>query len=102
MKGTGFFKTHIRLIKLAVTSLISAYMIYAFIFSDLGLLRYITIKKEYNSLRSRISQLKEKNKKMEEEIKALKIDPEYIESLAREKLGLVREGEIIYRFKDKE
>ena len=31
----------------------------------------------------------------------LKTDPDYIEAYAREMLGLVKEGEIIYRFEEK-
>ncbi len=38
----------------------------------------------------------QENKRLEEEIKALEGDPFYIEKIAREELGMVRKGEIVY------
>ena len=46
-----------------------------------------------------IEELKEKNKELITEIRRLKGDPRYLESVARRELGLVRENEVIYRFK---
>ena len=42
--------------------------------------------------------IKEKNKKLYREIKRLKNDSDYIESVARKELGMIREDEIIIRF----
>ncbi len=50
----------------------------------------------------KIAILKEKNKKLEEEKKLLEEDPVYLERVAREKMGLVREGETIYRLTPEE
>ena len=41
--------------------------------------------------------LKKENEKLRFQIKALKSDPLAIETLAREKLGMVRSGETIYQ-----
>lgn len=38
----------------------------------------------------------QENKRLEEEIKALEGDPFYIEKIAREELGMVKKGEIVY------
>ncbi|MBU4128816.1 septum formation initiator family protein [bacterium] len=40
--------------------------------------------------------LARENKRLEEEIKALEGDPFYIEKIAREELGMVKKGEIVY------
>ena len=40
-----------------------------------------------------------KNRELIVEIRRLKGDPQYLESVARKELGLVRENEVIYRFK---
>ena len=40
--------------------------------------------------------LVQENKRLEEEIKALEGDPFYIEKIAREELGMVKKGEIVY------
>ena len=47
-----------------------------------------------------IRRLQEENIQIREEVKSLKTDPDYIEAYAREKLGLAKEGEIIYRFEE--
>ena len=44
-----------------------------------------------------IEYLKEKNARMRREKHLLEQDPAYLEKVAREKMGLVREGEVIYR-----
>lgn len=44
-----------------------------------------------------IAQLKAKNRQLEEEKRLLLENPVYLERVAREKMGLVREGEVIYR-----
>lgn len=45
----------------------------------------------------RLTELKEKNKELEKEKRLLLEDPVYLEKVAREEMGLVREGEVIYR-----
>ena len=41
--------------------------------------------------------LKGRNAKLQEEKRRLEEDPVYLEKVAREKMGLAREGEVIYR-----
>ena len=47
------------------------------------------------SLKQDIDQLKQKKKNLKAEIKRVN-SPEFIEHAAREKLGLIKEGEILY------
>ncbi len=76
------------------------YLLVSFLFYDIGFLKYLNMRSEYNRISADIRRLKEENKNIREEVKSLKTDPDYIEAYAREKLGLVKEGEIIYRFQD--
>ncbi|MBU0683305.1 MAG: septum formation initiator family protein [Candidatus Omnitrophota bacterium] len=48
----------------------------------------------------RIKLLKENNRKVSAELTKMKEDPEYVERKAREKLGIVKKGEVIYRKKE--
>ena len=45
----------------------------------------------------RITALEEKNKKFEEERRLLQTDPEYVEKVGRETMGLIRQGETVYK-----
>jgi len=47
----------------------------------------------------KIEQLKAKNIELIEEKRKLEEDPEYLEKVAREKMGLIKEGEVLYRIK---
>ena len=64
-----------------------------------GLAELYKIQKEKERCLAVLSDLREKNELLSAEIRRLRGDPKYLESVAREELGLVRENEIIYRFK---
>ena len=49
-----------------------------------------------------LKDLREKNKLLAYEIRRLREDPKFFESVARRELGLVRENEIIFRIKEEE
>ena len=44
-----------------------------------------------------IEYLKTKNSELAHEKKLLEEDPEYLEKVAREKMGLIKKGEVLYR-----
>jgi len=45
-----------------------------------------------------IQRLNEENKQLHREIQSLQVDLNYLEKIAREKLGFAKRGEIIYKF----
>ena len=63
-----------------------------------GYLKVSRLKKEILQTRNNIEQLKVENENLNNEIQKLKNDPFTIEKIAREKLGLVRKGEVKVRF----
>ncbi len=100
-KFTGhmnFSKKQKRWMFYAITGIVSVYLLSSFLFYDIGFIKYLKMRGEYNRISSDIKRLQEGNKSLREEVKLLKTDPDYIEAYAREMLGLVKEGEIIYRF----
>ncbi len=61
---------------------------------------YVRIRKLAGLLKAQekqIEEVKQNNKRLEEELAKLKNDPLYLEKVAREKLGVVRKGEVIYK-----
>ncbi|HUT69358.1 MAG TPA: septum formation initiator family protein [Desulfatiglandales bacterium] len=68
-------------------------------FGPHGLLDLSEMQKEKEESVVLIEELKGKNKELTAEIRRLKGDPRYLESVARKQLGLVRENEVVYRFK---
>ena len=55
------------------------------------------LKQKNREYAARIAELETKNSKMENECERLKNDPEYLEKVAREKMGLIRENEKVYK-----
>jgi len=95
---SGFIRRHRKILLAASAVIISSYLLLSFMLSDLGIIKYISMKGEYNRIRDDVSRLDAENKKLMEEVEGLKTDPDSIEALARENLGLAKEGEIIYKF----
>ena len=90
-----------RLILATVAGFFIVYFVFSFIFGDSGLLSYLRMKEMQQQLSHEIEQLHQKNAELREEVRSLRSDPEYIEQIAREQLGLAKDGEIIYQFDDK-
>jgi cell division protein FtsB len=55
-------------------------------------------RKQRDQIKSDILQLSEENNLLRQEIQKLHSDPECVSRIAREELGLVKPGEIIYRY----
>ncbi len=45
----------------------------------------------------KIKELEDKNARLKIEKRLLEEDPEYFEKVAREKMGLIKEGEVVYK-----
>ena len=69
-------------------------------FGRRGLIDLYKIQKEKERYFAIMEDLKEKNRLLVNEIRRLREDPEYFESVSRKELGLVKDNEIIYRFKN--
>ena len=68
------------------------------IWSPNGLLHLRQLHAEHQELLEKNHILEKQNHHLYEEISRLQKDPDAIESLARQELGLVREGELIFHF----
>jgi len=64
-------------------------------FGKRGLIEIYRTRRKQEVLLRKIEQLEEKKVKLERDIKELQMNPKAVEKKAREKLGLVKEGEIV-------
>jgi cell division protein FtsB len=81
-------------------SLLVFYLLMSFILGEMGLIKYYRMKAQYDSLTKEISSLRQDNDKLLGDVHALKTDPDRMEQIARDKLGLARPGEIVYYYSD--
>jgi cell division protein FtsB len=72
------------------------------VFGSKGLLELNAMKQELAALKAENKALQEKNLEMHRKIKRMKEDPEFLESIAREKLKMIGKDEIVFKFKEKE
>ncbi len=92
------FKTEKTKIKRLVITGIAVFIVYVYGFGDYGLYQYYKLSQERNRLRAEVKRLEneaEELKKIKQLL--LKEDPDYIQRIAREKFGLVKPGEKIYK-----
>lgn len=62
-----------------------------------GYVKIQKLKTKQQALLAKVEEIREENANLSEQVKMLEKDPVYGEKKAREKLGLSRKGEIIYR-----
>jgi cell division protein FtsB len=61
-------------------------------------IRVWQLRQELRALEADVSTLIERQKRLEEIAERLRSDPAYLEKLAREEMGMVREGETVLKF----
>ncbi len=66
------------------------------IFGNRGVVRIIKTERQKEQLAAQLTALQEEQQQLRDEIDRLQNDKDYWEQLARKKLGMVREGELIY------
>lgn len=79
-----------------VVVLLSAWLV----FGRDGLLDLFRMQRDKERYLAAIEQLKENNRLLAAEIRRLRGDRQYLESVARKELGLVKDNEVIYRLRD--
>ena len=67
---------------------------------DKGLLDTMRARRQYAQLAADLARTREENDQLRAEIHRLLDDPAHIESVARDELGLMREGEVLFIIKD--
>ena len=68
------------------------------VYGGSGVLRVRAMQQEIDQLERELSTLRAQTEKLTATIDKLRHDPAYIEKLAREDLGYVREGETVLKF----
>ena len=86
-----------KFIRLAVYLVIAVVVALVF-FNEISKVYFL--KNENKRIEKRIENLKAQNKAYRDEIKALKQDERYIEKILREELGMIKDKEKIFRFKE--
>ena len=91
-------KKNQRRLFLAIGLFFGLSVLLSFFFGERGLMGFLRMQNIKSQLTQDIQNLKEQNAHLRKEAEALRNDPDHIEALARERLGMIRKGELIYQF----
>jgi cell division protein FtsB len=86
-----------RRLKLAVLLLVALGL--ASLVGNRGLVRLYRMHQTKATLEREIAHLAANNAVLADEVRALRTDPARVEAIAREELGLVKPGELVYEFR---
>jgi cell division protein FtsB len=67
-----------------------------------GLVESIHARRQFREVAASLESLRRENLRLRDEAKRLREDPGAIESMAREQLGLIRPGEVLFIIKDQQ
>jgi cell division protein FtsB len=101
MKDDGFFKNVIRYIyhrrKFFLYLLVLLAVLSYAVFGKKGILQRVELEMENRQLKEKLQAEQEKTIRLQNEIHELKTSDKKIEKVAREKYGMVKDGEEIYK-----
>jgi cell division protein FtsL len=86
-----------RVLRYTLILLLVSFLSYAFVKE---IARLYFLYKENQRIEGRIFELQLENKRLKKKIEALKNDQRFIEKVAREELGMIKEGEKVFKFKE--
>lgn len=82
-----------------IAILVGALILFLFTtFGERGLLHIYHLKEQQKNLEREMETIRKENERLKQEIEALRTNREYLEGIARREFGLVKPGEVIYRF----
>jgi cell division protein FtsL len=90
-------RPRLRQLRFAILFIVA--LIAASVLGNRSLVRLYQMHVEKGALASEVEQLKATNATLAEEVRGLRTDPARVEAIAREELGLVKPGEIVYEFR---
>jgi len=84
---------------LRLTLLIAVPFFFFITFSNKGVLQRLRLESEKRVMQQKILQARQDQIQLQRQSRALDSDPKTIEKVAREKYGMVRDGETVYKAK---
>lgn len=76
--------------------LLMSYFTYEFFFDTMGFMKYLNMKQTQGQIAEEIRGIEDENARLRKNISAVKHDQTTLEGLARDRLGLVKEGETVF------
>jgi cell division protein FtsB len=88
---------NVRSLRLLGTAVLAVLAVSFAAYGGQSLTRAWTLKKDVENLEREVGALRAETARLTADVDRLRTDPEYIEQIARDKLGLVKPGDRIYK-----
>ncbi len=73
-----------------------SYCTYEVFFDTMGFMKYLNMKRTHSQIAEETKTIEEENARLRKDIEAVKHDPATLEGLARDRLGMVKQGETVF------
>lgn len=83
---------------IAVGVVLVLYFVLTRVLGEMGTVKYYRMSAQHTAITEEIAKLKQDNARLRKEVSALKTNPDYLERVARDRLGFARPGEIVYYY----
>jgi cell division protein FtsB len=84
----------------AVLGFVTFVLVVDALFGNRGLLETMRARRQFAELAADLARKRQENERLRSDIRRFREDPGAIESLAREELGLMRDGEVVFILRD--
>jgi cell division protein FtsL len=81
-----------------LAAILLLFLVATSLMGERGLIRLYQLHRTRADLTQEVEQLTAANAALEKEVRALRTDPDRVEAIAREELGLVKPEELVYEF----
>ena len=98
MKASSWRRWLFRVLVASVLAVAMGYLPYQ-IYGPAGMAKAMRLQRDLNVLLESNEQLAEQNRALRQEIRSLKQDMSHVEQVARDELGMVRPGDIVFQFR---
>ncbi len=95
----GWLKRQMKKRNLFLSVIIIVPVVSFMTFSNKGLLKRLSLESEKKAVLEKIELARDDQRKLQDQSKALDSDPKALEKIAREKYGMVKPGETVYKVK---
>ena len=96
---SGWLKKQLKKRNVFISLLVIIPAILFVTFGSRGILKRVSLESDKAAAQKNLEQANEDQRQLQELSKALDKDPKAIEKVAREKYGMIREGETVYKVK---
>ncbi len=84
--------------RLVLAAILLLFLVATSLMGERGLIRLYQLHRTRAALTQEVEQLTAANAALETEVRALRTDPDRVEAIAREELGLVKPEDLVYEF----